>query len=57
MMSNRSIQIQNIIETDFILTKENNNKATRMEPRISASKNQVIPSLISRDTLPKMVDS
>ena len=29
-------QVQNIIETDFILTKENNNSATRMEPRISA---------------------
>ena len=36
MRSNRSSQVQNIIETDFILTKENNNSATRMEPRISS---------------------
>ena len=36
MRSNCSHQTQNIIATDFILTKENNNLATRMEPRISA---------------------
>ena len=56
MRSNRSSQIQNIIETDFILTKENNNLATRMEPRISAGDFQMIfiPSPISRDMHQKL---
>ena len=57
MKSNLSVQIQNIIETDFILTKENNNQATRMEPRISAGEIQVIFILspISREGLPKFI--